>query len=242
MNEILAISIWQPWASLIAIGVKRFETRGWSPPYRGPILCLKCNRARREGVPLCAGCLDRRFRYPDSPRPVGPPAPKKRKGVSALEDMVAISLWQPWAHLIAIGAKGYETRGWSTRYRGPMAIHAAKHWTVRMAVQCYQEPFFAILTRAGIRFPARCDRYNPARLGLAFGAVIAVADLVDVKPTEDVVPYLGPGEIAFGDFSHGRHAWQYENVIRLPEPIPCAGRRGLFTLPADVFDEIRTAV
>lgn len=29
-----AISLWQPWASFIAIGVKRYETRHWRPPSR----------------------------------------------------------------------------------------------------------------------------------------------------------------------------------------------------------------
>lgn len=38
----------------------------------------------------------------------------------------ALSLWQPWASLIAVGAKAVETRGWSTPYRGLLAIHAAK--------------------------------------------------------------------------------------------------------------------
>lgn len=38
--------------------------------------------------------------------------------------MRAITLWQPWASLIAIGAKTIETRSWSTAYRGPLAIHA----------------------------------------------------------------------------------------------------------------------
>lgn len=28
----MAISLWQPWASLIACGVKPFETRDWAPP------------------------------------------------------------------------------------------------------------------------------------------------------------------------------------------------------------------
>ncbi len=32
MKEIYAISLWQPWASLIAIGAKPFETRDWFPP------------------------------------------------------------------------------------------------------------------------------------------------------------------------------------------------------------------
>ena len=42
--------------------------------------------------------------------------------------MKAITLWQPWASLIACGAKKYETRSWATRYRGPIAIHAAKKY------------------------------------------------------------------------------------------------------------------
>ncbi|HVM07165.1 MAG TPA: ASCH domain-containing protein [Acidimicrobiales bacterium] len=40
--------------------------------------------------------------------------------------MKAISLWQPWASLIAYGVKTIETRSWSTPYRGRIAIHAAK--------------------------------------------------------------------------------------------------------------------
>lgn len=32
-----AISLTQPWASLIALGYKRIETRSWSTTYRGPL-------------------------------------------------------------------------------------------------------------------------------------------------------------------------------------------------------------
>ena len=42
--------------------------------------------------------------------------------------MRALSLWQPWASGIALGAKRIETRSWSTPYRVPIAIHAAKKW------------------------------------------------------------------------------------------------------------------
>ena len=38
--------------------------------------------------------------------------------------MKALSLRQPWATLVAIGAKQIETRSWSTAYRGTIAIHA----------------------------------------------------------------------------------------------------------------------
>ena len=39
--------------------------------------------------------------------------------------MKAITIWQPWASMLACGAKQYETRSWATKYRGPIAIHAA---------------------------------------------------------------------------------------------------------------------
>ena len=40
--------------------------------------------------------------------------------------MRALSLWQPHAQAIMLGIKPYETRGWSTDHRRPLAIHAAK--------------------------------------------------------------------------------------------------------------------
>ena len=41
-------------------------------------------------------------------------------------DPLHFEMWQPWASLIAIGAKQIETRHWPTKYRGPIAIHTAK--------------------------------------------------------------------------------------------------------------------
>jgi len=38
----------------------------------------------------------------------------------------AITILQPWASLIACGAKQIETRSWATKYRGQLAIHAGK--------------------------------------------------------------------------------------------------------------------
>lgn len=33
-----AISLWQPWATAMAVGVKKNETRGWATNYRGPLV------------------------------------------------------------------------------------------------------------------------------------------------------------------------------------------------------------
>jgi len=38
----------------------------------------------------------------------------------------ALSLQQPWASLIADGCKTIETRTWTTKYRGPLAIHVSQ--------------------------------------------------------------------------------------------------------------------
>jgi len=157
----------------------------------------------------------------------------------------AISLWQLWAHLIAIGAKAYETRSWSTPYRGLMAIHAAKHWTSHMLAQCYTEPFRTILARSGTRFPVRWEWCDTPDLWIppwGFGVVVAVADLVDVRPTHEVLPQLGPNEVAFGDFSHDRFAWEYRDVTRLTEAVPCPGRQGLFTLPTEIAKQVEEAI
>ncbi|MBP0015307.1 MAG: ASCH domain-containing protein [Roseofilum sp. SID3] len=42
------------------------------------------------------------------------------------ETFAALSVWQPWASLIAQGHKEYETRNWATNYRGEILICAAK--------------------------------------------------------------------------------------------------------------------
>lgn len=147
----------------------------------------------------------------------------------------ALSLWQPWATLLARGDKRFETRGWSTRYRGLMLIHAARQWSLRMAKACYEEPFFSILSAGGTVFPARCDAVRLARLGLPFGAIVAIAELVDVVPTEGLE--LSGTERAFGDFRHGRYAFLYSNLFEL-EPIPCRGEQGLFRVPREVRTEV----
>ena len=39
--------------------------------------------------------------------------------------MKVLTLWQPWATLIALGLKRYETCSWATFCRGLLLLHAA---------------------------------------------------------------------------------------------------------------------
>jgi len=44
MSTIKAISLWEPWASLIRTGAKTYETRSWPTKYRGPLLICAANK------------------------------------------------------------------------------------------------------------------------------------------------------------------------------------------------------
>lgn len=50
-----AISVRQPWASMIANGQKTIETRTWLTQYRGSLLIVASRRPRIEGLPAGQG-------------------------------------------------------------------------------------------------------------------------------------------------------------------------------------------
>jgi hypothetical protein len=77
-----ALSIRQPWASLIATGLKTIETRTWATPHRGELLiCAARNRdARAEPADLPTGValaivrlIDVREMRPEDTVPAGVP-------------------------------------------------------------------------------------------------------------------------------------------------------------------------
>lgn len=134
--------------------------------------------------------------------------------------MKALTLTQPWATLVAIGAKQVETRSWRTTYRGPIAIHSAKGFPRWARDLCSQEPFAGVLERAplmGLPMP-----------GHSLGVVLCIVNLWACKPTEDVVHVLGRHERAFGDYSAGRYAWGLRVMRVLPQPVPAKGALGLW--------------
>lgn len=76
-----------------------------------------------------------------------------------VREMKAITLWQPWASLVATGAKIIETRSWGTRHRGPIAIHAAMEdsLVVRLCFDDGHSPHSMLLGRHGLRIDS-CPR------------------------------------------------------------------------------------
>lgn len=146
--------------------------------------------------------------------------------------MKGITLWQPWASLIAAGLKQYETRHWYTHHRGPLIIHAAKR-------KVKQEEIASILSSAvyGGVVDDRLDQLKDVCTSdLPLGAIVAVVKLVDcpkmaaARGTYEIgINSISALERAVGYWEIGRYAWQLSNVQALPEPIPAVGAQGLWT-------------
>src|SRR5262249_45834457 len=118
--------------------------------------------------------------------------------------MKAITLIQPWATLVVLGAKRIETRSWKTDYRGKLAIHAGKKWNKQLADLCEQEPFKEALAKYAWRFQDLEEPDGPHYLSQTpLGMILGTVDIVDCKRTEDLITQVnaefGP-EFAFGDY------------------------------------------
>lgn len=130
--------------------------------------------------------------------------------------MKALTICQPFAHLIARGVKRVENRTWSTSYRGPLAIHAGKSmaWTNQATV----------------------DRWVEWGDPMAFGAVVGMAKLIDVLhidkiksgDCEDSYPWLHAHEHVSGPW-----CWVLGDVVRIA-PVKWKGAQGFWDLPDEI--------
>ncbi|HZK83840.1 MAG TPA: ASCH domain-containing protein [Desulfosporosinus sp.] len=138
--------------------------------------------------------------------------------------MKALSLLQPHATLIAVGAKRIETRSWYTKYRGPLAIHASRKLTAGQQALCINEPFFSILCRAGYSIRRSVVTYDKVYADLPTGVIISTCTLVDcVKMTPEFIEAVKKPELDFGEYAVGRYAWILEDGKLLDVPIPAKG-------------------
>ncbi len=149
--------------------------------------------------------------------------------------MKCISLWQPWATLFVTGAKKIETRSWATRYKGWIAIHAAKKWDAELRGICYQPPFLEAIYK-GDRELFKSKTVDQL---LPFGAIIGAVKL-DSSFQVDVMRSNVPegDELHFGDYTPGRYMWKASDFIELSEPIAYKGSQGMFDIPNEIVKQI----
>lgn len=139
--------------------------------------------------------------------------------------MKALTICQPYAHLIVTGEKRVENRTWPTRYRGPLLIHAGKSkaWLTEEDGMYYPDGK-----------PRKIDHDEATGKVFDFGALVGVAELVaclHIDKIEDGnydtrYPWLREHA-----HTEGTWCWVLERPRRLHRAIPFRGALGLFDAP-----------
>jgi hypothetical protein len=140
--------------------------------------------------------------------------------------MRVLTIRQPYAWAVAVGAKPIENRSWDTAWRGPLAIHAG---------QRFERNALAAEPMAGaIREWADAGTVRGVPPWQQGGQVIAVADLVDVCSAARTGRACRCGRWALPDLLH----WHLEDVVQI-RPIPAKGKLGLWVPSPDLAAKVR---
>ncbi|MCC6789763.1 MAG: hypothetical protein IT547_18175 [Hyphomonadaceae bacterium] len=155
-----------------------------------------------------------------------------------MNEMRAISLWQPWASLCFTAFPGeefpikrHETRGWplpQSMVGQRVIIHAAKN---RKGLGRGMDAALHDLCMDAFG----CG-YN---YSLPFGAAIGTARLVLSLRMEECQPTNDSDEIA-GDWSDGRFAWRLSEARAFKEPLAMIGRQGFWKPTEDISAALHT--
>lgn len=150
----------------------------------------------------------------------------------------AITLWQPWASLVARGIKRFEARHWP-----PPARLVGRRIAIHAAARRVPRDFDPALAQAVSEALGDLDWPHV----LPFGAVVCSAVLAGAyriggrrtagrADVDAAVPGSAPlAAIAidsFGDYSRGRWAWALASVERIDPAVPAKGRQGWWRWPA----------
>ena len=161
--------------------------------------------------------------------------------------MKALSVRQPWAWCIVSGFKSVENRTWTTKYRGPILIHASSaageitddleaklaniHPSVGKAITgetvADDDPGGYVLgaiigqvNLVGIVEASSPKTLRKACIAAGFGA------WYDAQPIDPAKWFIGPV------------AWLVDSPVQFKDPVDCLGRVSLFTPAEDVLAEV----
>jgi len=127
--------------------------------------------------------------------------------------MKALSIRQPWADLIVQGKKTLELRSWTTKYRGPLAIHASQSFN---ADECLAHGL------------------DPAQV--TTGALIGAVELQEIIPLDAETYHARQHEhLATKAYHAPLYGWRITKPRALPQPIPARGRMSLFDVADKLF-------
>ena len=142
----------------------------------------------------------------------------------------AMSLWQPWATLVALGVKRLETRTWlppSDLFGGRLLICAGINDSILKLFDredCPEE--YEPLKRAVRRSLPMGDTFAGSSC-LPLGRAVAIVT-VDGAFSAPRALEEQPDQAALGDFRDGRFAWFFSDVEALKVPFRVTGKQRIF--------------
>lgn len=141
-----------------------------------------------------------------------------------IEKYRCLSLWEPWASLIAMGKKTIETRSYSTKVRGDVLICAAKVHNKEIKGYIKEYIDAGILPEG---FVPQC------------GNAVALVELDECRPFE--YHHNKAAANIVHDYHPGTYSWTLRNVRPLIIPVSVKGSQGFFfkelDLEESLFDE-----
>ncbi len=130
--------------------------------------------------------------------------------------MKALSIKQPWAHLIVHGAGGniktIETRLWRTDHRGDLLIVSSKRPDAHMMAACRLQAYESFSSVS----------WGCTENDMEFGKAIGVAHLVDCREMRE-----GDEAAALCPVYPGAWAWVFDDVKAI-DPFPVRGQLRLY--------------
>lgn len=123
----------------------------------------------------------------------------------------ALSLHGPYAWAVMAGLKPVENRTWTTRYRGPLAIHAGRSRRSDATAR-------ALLAELGLSHLAPQDWPR--------GVLLGTVTLSAVGPADSPEPRLAA--LGQSPWATGPVLWALEQPRLLATPLPCRGQQGMF--------------
>jgi hypothetical protein len=161
----------------------------------------------------------------------------------------ALTLWQPWASLVAIGAKLTETRDWAPppKLLGKrLAIHASMQapsgkmhippptiHKMANALRLPYERWAHELPRGAVLCTVEIEaRYQVERVSTRSSphSNMPPRHHVTTRAGDEVV--IGANDMAFGNFERGRWIWVLRDVQAFPDPFPAMGKQRLWNWTA----------
>lgn len=155
--------------------------------------------------------------------------------------MKAITLWEPWATLVVIGAKRWEFRKWdfSSRYpslvdqriaiaAGVRSIRKAEIIDLLNRIDDDQSSLDGLIAKPALY--RLLEEVNAGRPPSTLGHVLG--DAIFRKPVPAIELFGTPAPADSDRFLQSRFAWPLEEVRAYEPPYPYKGHQGFWNCPA----------